>query len=361
MALLDHPPPFCKTYIPSLVVPLILHVSPPPGLSDPAEFFYDLLHTVTHGSFAAACAYFLAHGHQVMTLKCLDLDAFIAALPGAVVCLVSTLPLLSSLRATSFYLTRWWLVSCLWWMSLPLGMAPLTLLPDCSSTATQSSRWLPPHLFAMVLPSPIDGPVQGMGPPAASSLRPHGGPPPHPDPDGVNKTPSVRYTLPRLWGYGLRPVPGLPPCHALVLLPTPMGDSSTEGEYGAIIGLSSLISFVGLIGYLDLDNIGITSLVGLSALSALSAHWFVVVACRVSLVGFLTHRLFCHCLAEATTAATAILMAANAAANAAIATSTTEIANVATSYFHTTELLHVHSFVRKMIWWWLDLARKRMW
>ncbi len=60
--------------------------------------------------------------------------------------------------------------------------------------------------FATVLLSPTDGPVWGMGPPTESSLRLHGGPTSHPDPDGDGVAPSARYALPRLRGYGLHPV-----------------------------------------------------------------------------------------------------------------------------------------------------------
>jgi hypothetical protein len=79
MVSLDHPPPFCGAYDPLPIVPLILHAFPPPGSSDLEEFYYDPLPDVTHGSFATTRTFFLAHGHQVTMLKCLDLNAFTAA------------------------------------------------------------------------------------------------------------------------------------------------------------------------------------------------------------------------------------------------------------------------------------------
>jgi hypothetical protein len=145
MTLSNHPPPFLEVHNPEPIVSLILHVSPPPSLSDPEEFFYNPSPNVNCGFFAAAGAFFLAHRHQVMTLKCPNLDAFIATSPGAIVCLVSTLPTrVFSPREDSSFLTRRWPVSRLWWTSLPLRMAPLLLLPNCFLTATWSSLWLPP-------------------------------------------------------------------------------------------------------------------------------------------------------------------------------------------------------------------------
>ncbi len=94
MVLLDQPPLLCNAYDSPPVGPLILQVSPPPCLSDPEEFFYDLLPHVTLGFFAAAYTFFLANRHKVTMLECPSLDAFIATSPGAVVSPVSALPTL---------------------------------------------------------------------------------------------------------------------------------------------------------------------------------------------------------------------------------------------------------------------------
>jgi hypothetical protein len=42
----------------------------------------------------AACAFFLANRHDVETLECLDLDAFVAVSPGTVISQLSELPVL---------------------------------------------------------------------------------------------------------------------------------------------------------------------------------------------------------------------------------------------------------------------------
>jgi hypothetical protein len=67
------------------VRPLSLQVSPSPGSPDPKEFYYDPSPDVTQGSFAAAHAFFMANRRNVKTLECPDLDAFVAASPGAVI------------------------------------------------------------------------------------------------------------------------------------------------------------------------------------------------------------------------------------------------------------------------------------
>jgi hypothetical protein len=60
----DLPAPPLPTGVPPppkafrLVGPLILRVSPPPGSSDPGEFYYDPSPDVTQGSFVAARAFF---------------------------------------------------------------------------------------------------------------------------------------------------------------------------------------------------------------------------------------------------------------------------------------------------------------
>jgi hypothetical protein len=42
-------------------------------------------------------------------------------------------------------------------------------------------------------------------------------------------------------------------------------------------------------------------------------------------------------------------------------TRVTEIANAASTYYVTASSFHVHSLVRKKMWWRLALARKKMW
>jgi hypothetical protein len=125
----DHPPPFCGAYDPPPIVPLILHVSPPPGLSDLEEFYYD------SGTFVIAGTFFLAHGHQVTMLVCPDLDAFTAMSPGTVVRPISALPTLVVLEGGQLLIDQ--AAACL--MSpvkvLPLGIALLPQFPGCSFTA----------------------------------------------------------------------------------------------------------------------------------------------------------------------------------------------------------------------------------
>jgi hypothetical protein len=75
-----------------LVRPLILLVSPPPGLSYPEEFYYDPSSDVIRGSFAAAHAFFVANGHEIETIDCPDFNKFVAAFPGAIVCSIEELP-----------------------------------------------------------------------------------------------------------------------------------------------------------------------------------------------------------------------------------------------------------------------------
>jgi hypothetical protein len=44
-----------------------------------------------------------------------------------------------------------------------------------------------------------------------------------------------------------------------------------------------------------------------------------------------------------------------------IATSNTKTPNVEIIFFLATSALHTYSFVREIMWWWLPLARKKMW
>ena len=46
---------------------------------------------------------------------------------------------------------------------------------------------------------------------------------------------------------------------------------------------------------------------------------------------------------------------------AALQISATEITNAAASYYHAASLLHVRSFVREKMCWWLAFAKKKMW
>jgi hypothetical protein len=79
----------------------------------------------------------------------------------------------------------------------------------------------------------------------------------------------------------------------------------------------------------------------------------------------LTHWPFVDSLATALIAAkTKISRRLKQAAAHGVATarsSTTEIANTASTYYFTALSFHMHSLVREMMWWWLALARKKMW
>jgi hypothetical protein len=115
----------------------------------------------------------------------------------------------------------------------------------------------------------------------------------------------------------------------------------------------SLIDVIGLclIGIISLGKLGITSLVGLSASLAC---WL------ISLVGF-TIRLS---LATALIAAkTKILLWLEHAASHkvdALQMSASKIVNASTTYYAASSL-HVSTFVREKMCWWLALAKKKMW
>jgi hypothetical protein len=64
---------------------LILQVCPPPGSLDPEEFYYNPSPDLSQGSFMATQAFFMANGHNVKSLECPDLNAFITASPGTVI------------------------------------------------------------------------------------------------------------------------------------------------------------------------------------------------------------------------------------------------------------------------------------
>jgi hypothetical protein len=107
MALLDQPPPLDNQLaVPLLtrvpppppafrpVGPLLLQVSPPPGSADPEEFYYNPSPDIVHGSFAAVQAFFSSRAHKVEALKCFDLQKFSATHSGAVIRLLSELPVM---------------------------------------------------------------------------------------------------------------------------------------------------------------------------------------------------------------------------------------------------------------------------
>jgi hypothetical protein len=78
---------------PPHVVPLVLQVSPLPGSSDWEEYFYNASPDNRHGSFAAARAFFSAHGHTLVVHEFLDIAAFQAARPfGLALCSLANLP-----------------------------------------------------------------------------------------------------------------------------------------------------------------------------------------------------------------------------------------------------------------------------
>ncbi len=207
MALLDHPSPFHGAYNPPPIVPLILRAPPPPGLSDPEEFYYDPLPDVTCGSFAAACAFFLAHGHQAMMLECPDLDAFTAASPGAVVHPLSTLPTLVLSKGGQLLIDQAAARLTSLVEGIALGDHPTTTVPWLFLNPYSEVPSVSSSSFATVLPSLTNVPILSQPTPPSFCL--HGGPPSHLDPNGVNIAPSARYALLRLGGYRLRPMPSL--------------------------------------------------------------------------------------------------------------------------------------------------------
>ena len=58
------------------IIPLILQVSPLPGSTDREECFYDPSPDIGNGPIATAHAFFLAQGHDVLALNCLDIAGF---------------------------------------------------------------------------------------------------------------------------------------------------------------------------------------------------------------------------------------------------------------------------------------------
>jgi hypothetical protein len=86
--------------------PLILQVSPPPGSPNPKEFYCNPSPDVTQGSFAATCAFFMANGHNIETLECPDLDAFVAASPSTIIRWLSELPVLIFSKGGQLLITQ---------------------------------------------------------------------------------------------------------------------------------------------------------------------------------------------------------------------------------------------------------------
>ena len=82
----------------------------------------------------------------------------------------------------------------------------------------------------------------------------------------------------------------------------------------------------------------------------------------VSLIGSLTHRLFCECLIAAVIEATKFTWQLKQAAALGVVTLQSSATKTAAStYYFTASSLHMHSLVREKMWWWLTLARKKMW
>ena len=163
------------------------------------------------------------------------------------------------------------------------------------------------------------------------------------------------------------------------------------------LGLNGLVSFIGrsIVGFigLSLDSLGgLTGhislvgrcIIGLIESAASSNHWPIslngviglcLIASSVSsaslahrligfagLIGSSTHRLFCERLATAVNKATKITWLNYTASHgvAALRISASEFVNAATAYY-AASLLHVRTFAREKICWWLALAKKKMW
>ncbi len=140
-------------------------------------------------------------------LKCPNLGVFIAASPGAVVRPVSTLPTLVLSQGGQLLID----LSVAHLTCLVDGVAhgdgPTTFVPQLFLDCYSELPLVASLSFATVLPSPTEGLVRSISPPAASTLHLHGGLPSRPNPIGVNVAPSTHYASPCLGGYGLRLVP----------------------------------------------------------------------------------------------------------------------------------------------------------
>jgi hypothetical protein len=78
---------------PPPVVSLVLQVSPLPDSSDREEFFYDHSPDDGHGPIATAHKFFLGQGNEVIVHTCLDIAAFQAMHPFAIMlCPLGNLP-----------------------------------------------------------------------------------------------------------------------------------------------------------------------------------------------------------------------------------------------------------------------------
>jgi hypothetical protein len=149
----------------------------------------------------------MANGHNVETLKCPDLDVFVAASPGAVISQLSELPVL-------IFSKRGQLLIMQAIASLTSTVGGFTLGGGTPTVAPWSfldrySEVPPPlwsdSLFATVLLSHMTSvlPAQGCGTPAPAPVH-HGGPPSCPNPVGVNAALSARPAVSlHFWGHGL--------------------------------------------------------------------------------------------------------------------------------------------------------------
>jgi hypothetical protein len=166
------------------------------------------------------------------------------------------------------------------------------------------------------------------------------------------------------------------------------------GGIGGFSGLS-LVSFIGLgvVGFvgLSLDSLGRLTghislvgrcIIGLIESAASSNHWPIsligvlglcLIASSASaaslarrlisfvgLIGSSTHRLFCKRLATATNKATKITLLNYTASHgvAALQISANKIVNTARAYYAASSL-HICTFVREKMYWWLALTKKR--
>jgi hypothetical protein len=129
-----------------------------------------------------------------------------------------------------------------------------------------------------------------------------------------------------------------------------VGRSRLSGISG-LIGQISLICLIGIIGLISKGKLGITSLVGLSASSA---RWL------IGLVGFTIRLSLATALIAAKTILLLWLQHAASHGVAALQISTSKIVNAATAYY-AASLLHVRTFVREKMCWWLAIAKKKMW
>jgi hypothetical protein len=122
----------------------------------------------------------------------------------------------------------------------------------------------------------------------------------------------------------------------------------------SLVGLgifSDISGLVGQISLISLGELGITSLVGSSALSARQL---------IGLVGFTIRSLATALIAAKTILLLWLEHKASHRVAAALRMSASKIINAATAYY-APSLLHVRTFVREKMCWWLALAKKKMW